>query len=184
MKKIVIGLCGLTCSGKDYVIDILSKYGFKKYSYTEKVLEPIAIATGLPRTREVYRSLLTRLGYLADLILYANVMLDGTRRVGIPNIRLKSSIEFWRKKSGFEFYLGKVCADFQTRYERFILRKRHIDENIKNTKELEYIDRKDLEVTDLDKILKEEKFDFVIDNNGSKDELENKVEQIMKKVLG
>ncbi len=182
--KIAVGVCGLTCSGKDTVIEILSEnYGFKKYSYTDLVLKPVSDERNLPHTRDSYRKLLTDLGQEADRILFSRVQKENSDRAGIPNIRMKSSINFWKNKSGYKFYLIKVEADLGTRHERWIQRKREIDKGVSDISNLSEVDKMDMEVNDLGEILKKEKFDFVIINNGTVQELNTRVEEIVKKIL-
>ncbi len=180
--KVAIGVCGLTCSGKDTVIEILAGYGFKKYSYTDLVLRPVSDERNLPHTRDSYRKLLTGLGTEADRILFSRVQEENSERVGIPNIRMKSGINFW-KKSGYKFYLIKVEADLGTRYERWVKRGRGIDKGVSDISDLSEVDKMDMEVNDLGEILKKEKFDFVITNNGTVQELNTKVDEIVKKIL-
>lgn len=180
--KIAIGICSLSCSGKDSVIDILSKYGFKKYSYTDLVLKPVSDKNNLPHARDSYRNLLIKLGSKADEILFEYVKKDDAEKIGIPNIRLKSSIDFWRNKSGFKFYLIKIVSDFEKRFERFNQRKR-IDTNPLSIEEFKQLDENDMKMTDVKEILKKEKFDFIIENNGSLKDLEKKVEKMVTKIL-
>ncbi|MBI1978934.1 MAG: AAA family ATPase [Candidatus Aenigmarchaeota archaeon] len=179
MKKICVGLCGLTCSGKDTVANIFAKHGFKKYSYTEKVLAPVAKSKNLPHTRDAYRVLLQKLGRKADELLFEEILKEKGTKIIIPNIRTSSALDFWRNKKDFKFYLVKLDADYKIRYKRYLSRKREIDPMV-SKEDFNGVDEKDKKVNDLGKIINHEKFDFEISNNGDLQELGGKCIMIIK----
>ena len=193
MRRIAIGLCGEMYSGKDTIANYLvSRYGFSKYSYSVDVLGPIIKLSRGVETREVYIDLGISLDrmfgkYCLDMLLHRIVVIDGCFRIVIPNIRLLNNVEYWRDKSGFEFYLVAVLADKDVRLRRWRIAslKKTLptyNSGIKSASDFQRLSRKDLEETDLEKLLAMRKFEFVVDNNLGFSELYAQIDKIIKKL--
>jgi dephospho-CoA kinase len=189
-NAVAIGLCGAMYSGKDTIADyIVFKYGFKKFSYSADVLKPIISLCQGNETRDVYIRLGVSLDkvfgeYCLDSLLHRRISLDGGKKVIIPNIRLLNNVNYWKYESRFRFHLILVMAKQNVRLDRW--RKmpaekplHEYDRNIKNERDFETLNRKDLKETDLSKLLRTRESDFTIVNNSGLSDLYARIDAIM-----
>jgi len=187
MKKIV-GIAGKKGSGKDTVASYLcKKYGFYKIALADPVKAGVAAFFGWSLidvynkkeeidsfwkikirkplqvlATEVFRERLgeffPELGWVGENFWVLRWIKEyknkKLERVVIPDIRFVNEIEEFRKR--FNFYVIRVIRDLGS------------DEDTHRSE------------TELDNY---DKFDFVLENNGTFEELYNKVDEIMEKVL-
>jgi len=189
--SVAIGLCGEMYSGKDTAADyIVSKYGFRKFSYSTDVLKPIISFCQGKETREVYINLGASLDkvfgdFCLDSLLHRRIIQEASKKVVIPNIRLFNNVDYWKNASGFEFYLILVLAEQRLRLSRWmkLLSEKPLheyDKALKTKEDFEILNRKDLEETDLFNLLHNRKFDFTIVNNSDLMNLYVQIDTIMK----
>lgn len=182
---IVIGITGTIGAGKGAVVDYLKKQGFVHYSAREFILEEV-------RRREIepIRNNVTTVAntlrndhgpsYIIES-LFKIAVVGGENSI-IESVRAIGELEFLRKQPNF--FLIAVDADPQTRYERALRRKSELDhvtfeQFIKDEqREMKSINPTEGNIDGCMKLA-----DFVILNNGTKEELNGKVEEVLKKIL-
>ncbi len=180
---IIIGITGTIGAGKGTIVEYLvSKKGFKHFSARELIVEEV-LKRGLENNRDnmvmVANDLRSKYGsgYVADE-LYRRALVSGDNCI-IESIRTVGEIESLKDKGSF--VLLAVDAEPKIRYER-ILERKTVTDNISYDKFLED-ENKEMESDDQNKQnLKKciEMADFVIDNDGNLDELNLKIEEILK----
>lgn len=180
---IIIGITGTIGAGKGTVVEYLVKNnGFKHFSARDLIVEEVN-KRGLENTRDnmvvVANDLRQKYGsgYVADE-LYRRASVSGDNCI-IESIRTVGEIESLNNKGNF--ILLAVDAEPRTRFERILVRKTMTD-NVTFDKFLED-ENKEMESDDPNKQnLKKciQIADFVIDNNGTLDELHSKIEEILK----
>ena len=178
-NKIIIGIAGEIASGKDTV----GKYIAEKYAALalrfSQPLRDILDRIGLEQNRENMAkiSLYLRKAFGEDILSRAIlneaekkpdtlVVVDGVRR--LPDI-----IHLERNK---HFYFVYVDGSPEKRYERLILRRQNTDDATKTPMQFEK-DAKletELQIRDL-----KERADFVIDNDGTLQELYTQIDTVI-----
>ncbi len=185
-NKIVIGLIGEKGSGKGTVSDYLvEKYGAKHYG-TSKILRRTLEDLHLPITRDnlVKLALVLKEGYGPTVVidsLIQDMERNGSNILIADGIRMHGDVEPFKKKYGENFYLVYVTADIKIRYERTKLRKEKEGED-KTTFEEFLAEESKLTEVSIHEIGKQANFSF--DNNGTPEDLKQKVEDMMKEILG
>jgi dephospho-CoA kinase len=179
---IVIGITGTLGAGKGTVVEyLIREKGFKHYSVRQFLLEEIR-RQKLPENRDsmvVVANEFRRLNspsFITDQ-LYLQAMQSGKNAV-IESIRTPGEIESLRQKGNF--YLFAVDADPQTRYERIRKRNSETDRIDFDT----FIQNEQREMTSGDPNSQNlqkcrEMADFVFWNDGSVDELYEKVKKVL-----
>lgn len=181
---VIIGITGTIGAGKGTIVEYLvNKKGFIHFSARELIVEEI-LKRGLENNRDnmviVANDLREKNGpsYVADE-LYKRALKIGKNCI-IESLRAIGEIESLRKNNNF--ILLAVDADPKIRYERVLKR------NLSNTDKISFEkfladEAKEMESTDSNKQnLKKciDMADFVIDNNGTLDELQFEIEEILK----
>lgn len=182
---ICIGITGTIGAGKGTVVEYLEKTrGFRHFSVRNFLLEQIRIE-GMPENRDSMFLLGNRLrkeygpSYVVEC-LYKLAAETGDNCI-IESIRLAGEASFLRSKGNF--YLLAVDADQKTRYQRILSRKSETDTVSFTT----FAENEDREMTSDDpdrQNLREcmRLADFVLTNNGSREELFAQVDEILKKI--
>jgi dCMP deaminase len=179
----IIGVTGTLGAGKGTVSEILKKRGFNHYSVREFISEEIR-KRGLEVSRDslvfVANELRTIYGpsYIAER-LYERAQKDGGDAI-IESIRAEGEINALRQKG--EFVLIAVDADPKVRYERAMQRKSETD-GVSFERFMEE-EKREMFSTDptkqnLSKCISLS--DFKIVNNGAMRELEQDVEEILRR---
>jgi len=178
MEKIIIGVAGQIASGKD----TLSNYAIEKYKAKQlkfsKVLRDILQRIYKENTRENMQTLSTLLRqYFGDDLL-ANVIYNDIKNASediiiVDGVRRLPDIEML-KTLGFKLLF--IEATPEVRYERLIQRSENIDDRNKTFEEFqkESMAETEVRIADLKNVS-----DYVIDNNGTLDELYRKIDEII-----
>lgn len=181
----IIGLSGTLCSGKDTVAEYLIKRkGFSHISLSQ-ILRELAMENNVGNNMEELTSFGNELaskfesGYLAKLALERVVP---GRNVIISSIRQPAEIEILKTAS--EFKMIFVDADIEIRFERLRGRGRAGDsETLEDFARLEGFQSDGSSGgMNLNECMK--MADYLIENNGSMSEYEEKIEDVIKKIEG
>ncbi|MEI8005291.1 MAG: AAA family ATPase [Bacteroidota bacterium] len=182
---ICIGITGTIGAGKGTVVEYLERSrGYRHFSVRSFLLDLIR-TEGMPENRDSMFLLGNRLrnefgpSYVVDC-LYKLAQESGDNCI-IESIRTTGETAFLRSKGNF--YLLAVDADQKIRYERIRLRKSETDTVSFTT----FAENEEREMTSTDpgrQNLREciRMADFVLTNNGSREELFARVDDILKKV--
>ena len=183
---IIIGITGTLGAGKGTIVEYLvNEKGFVHYSVRAWLLEKIR-KQGLPENRDSMFRMGNELrsahgpSFVTDQ-LYNEALVSGKNCV-IESIRTPGETESLRSKG--HFYLIAVDADQKIRYERILLRKSETD-HISRETFLENEER-EMNTTDPNKQnLKKciEMADFILLNNGTKEDLVIQLEKVLDQVL-
>jgi len=178
--KLVIGLIGRIGSGKGFVGDYLCEnYDAKRHTISE-ILSDILKRLHLPVKREYLQklgaSLRSGLGHGVIVnALKGDIKKDKSQIIIIDGIRYMNEVEMLR---GFEnnLLLG-VDANPKLRYERCVLRGEKDEGKITLSEFLENENRETEKY--INDVMKES--DYTLNNDGTKEELIEKIEDILKK---
>ena len=180
----IIGITGTLGAGKGTIVEILKKRGFSHYSVREFLVEEIK-KKGLPVNRDSMVLVANNIrrknspSYIVEK-LYERAKKYGGNSV-IESIRAVGEAQALRKKESF--YLFSVDADIKKRYERIV--KRGLDSDFVSYEKFVEDEKREMENPDPSKqnLIKCIKMsDFRFENNGTINELEKKVEEILKRL--
>lgn len=187
MEKIVIGLVGPIASGKGTVIKYLTKKGFLSSSTSDRIREEILL-----RGQKITRFTLTEVSndlrqYYGNAILAKKtaeiVDKSGSDKIVIDSIRNPEEINYLKER--YNMKVIAVVADQKKRYELFIKR-------VENSQPMTFEEFKQLDDKELSGIVGKHSqrvsdcikmADFVIDNNGTLKNLEEKIEKLLSEFL-
>jgi dCMP deaminase len=181
----IIGLTGTLAAGKGTIVDYLKIKGFKHYSVTEYLIEEIK-QRGLEINRDsmvfVANDLREKYGssFLAEK-LYETAKINGGDSI-IESLRTPGEIISLKNKK--DFYLFSIDANQRLRYERAFERKGEKDHI--TFEEFVSNEKREWENTDpVKQNLKQciEMADYNFMNNGCIEELEEKIEVVLKKIV-
>jgi cytidylate kinase len=182
---ICIGITGTIGAGKGTVVEYLEKSrGFRHYSVRGFLLEYIR-QEGMPENRDSMFLLGNRLrtefgaSYIVDYLY--DLALGSDENCIIESIRTPGEAISLRAKGNFCFLA--VDADPRLRYDRILLRKSETDTVSFAT----FVNNEEREMTSADpdrQNIREciRMADFVLSNNGSREELYVQLEEILKKI--
>jgi dephospho-CoA kinase len=182
MGKIILGLAGEIAAGKGTV----AKYIVEKHSGSihrfSTMLRDVAKRMYLDESRENLQKISTifRENFKDDLlsqVIFHDVNNDSHDIIAVDGVRRSPDIAYLRKIDGFE--LVYIDTDIKNSYERIIKRGENTDDINKTFEEFQKDHEREAELRIKD--LKNEA-DFVIDNNGSFNELYAQVDEIIKKL--
>lgn len=183
---ITIGITGTLGSGKGTIVDYLVRQkGFTHFSVREFLLNEIR-ERQLPENRDSMVIVANELrkqnspSFITDQ-LYEKSLIQNKNAI-IESIRTPGEAESLRSKG--EFYLFAVDADPKIRFERIKLRNSetdHIDFDTFIANEKREMTATDPNKQNLKKC--REMADFVFYNDGSRDDLKQAVEQVIKKII-
>lgn len=177
----IIGLTGKNGSGKGEVAEFLIKRGFHYYSLSDEIREEMKKA-GIKITRENLIPFANKIrnergpSYLAEQILKR---LDPDKYYVIDSVRNPFEVETLRKRK--DFHLISVVADPKVRFERLKDRGRENDPtDYEKFLEIDAAEayNPDPSAQQLDRT--HEMSDAKIENNGSIDDLHDKIKEILR----
>jgi len=182
---VIIGITGTIGAGKGTIVDYLvEKKGFTHYSVRAFLLEEIR-KRNMPENRDSMYHLANELrsihgpSWVTDQ-LYKMAVLSGKNCI-IESIRTPGEINSLRGKE--KFYLLAVNADPYIRYERIGLRQSETDKVSYETfleNESRESDSSDPNKQNLRQCIS--MADFVFENNGTKEELLRRVDEVLEKI--
>ena len=183
---IIIGITGTLGAGKGTIVEyLIEKKFFLHFSVRAFLLKEIR-RQGLPENRDSMFSLANHLrnlhgsSYITDQ-LYLQAVQSGKNCV-IESIRTPGEIASLRKKGGFTLFA--VDAAPEIRYERIILRQSetdHISYETFQKNEQREMDTADPNSQNLRKCI--DTADFILENNGTKNNLLQQVEKILQEKI-
>jgi len=182
---LVIGITGTLGAGKGTVVEyLLKEKGFNHFSVRQYLLEEIQ-KRRLPENRDsmvIVANELRRLNspsYITDQLY--NQALKSNKNAVIESIRTPGEIDSLRQKG--KFFLFAVDADPKTRFERITKRNSETDQIDFDT----FINNEQREMTSTDPNSQNlqkcrEMADLVLWNDGSINELYEKVERVLREI--
>ena len=183
---LIIGITGTLGAGKGTVVEYLTeKRGFSHYSVRAYLLEEIR-RLGLPENRDSMVVVANGLreqhspSYVTDQ-LYLSAVEKGENCI-IESIRTPGEITSLRQKGSF--YLLAVDADPEIRYQRIAARQSETDHISFET----FLENEAREMTATDPNKQNlqsciRQADFLLNNDGNREELFRQVEQILTKII-
>ncbi len=179
MTKIVVGIAGEIAAGKGTV----AKYLIKKHKASthrfSTALRDVAKRMYLEESRENLQKISTmmRENFSEDvlsIVIYKDVKNDDNQIVAIDGVRRMADIEFLKKIPDFK--LAYIDTSMENRYERITKRGENVDDNNKTFEKFQKDNEHEaeLQIKDL-----KDKADFVIDNNGTIEELYAQIDKIV-----
>lgn len=184
MSKVILGLAGEIASGKGtaakYIIE-------KKNGSTHRfstALRDIVKRIYLEENRENLQTISTALrqhffGDILSMVISKDVENDTSKIIAIDGVRRLADIEYLKKLPSFK--LVYIEADMEKRYERITGRGENADDAQKTFDQFKKDHEKEAELQI--KELKDQA-DFVINNNGSYEDLYKQVDEIIIKSGG
>ncbi len=179
MRKIIIGIAGEIVSGKDTVTHYLeNRYGARIFFLSDPlrdVLDRLHLAQTRENLTRVSGAIRTEFG---DNILSHSIASDAANDppsfVVIDGVRRQSDIEAVKELP--EFSLLYVEADIKTRYERIVRRRQNADDE---TKTFEDFQKDHLLETEIGISALRSEARFIINNDGSLEDLYSQVDDIV-----
>ena len=177
--KIILGLTGEIASGKGTVAKYLAeKYGSNFYRFSG-ILRDVAKRAHLEENRENLQKISTmfREYFGSDILaktIYLDVKNDKHEIITVDGVRRFEDVEYLKKLAGFK--LIYIETNLEKRYERLIKRRENSDDATKTFEgfKKDLIGEAELEI----KALKD-KADIIIENNGTREDLYKKIDNIL-----
>ncbi len=181
MSKIILGLAGEIASGKGTTAKyICEKHGGNSHRFST-ALRDVAARMYLEESRENLQKISTifRENFFDDIlsaVIAKDVLNDEHKIIAIDGVRRMADISYLQKIPGFK--LVYIEAEMKKRYERIIGRGENTDDKTKTFEEFQKDHEREAErqIKDL-----KNQAEYVIDNNGSLDELYKQIDEIIKK---
>lgn len=178
--RIVVGLAGEIASGKGTTAKyIMEKFNGGTHRFST-ALRDVAQRMYLEENRENLQKISTifRENFFGDIlsaVIAKDVQNDEHEIIAIDGVRRMADITYLKKIPGFK--LAYIEADMEKRYERITKRGENTDDTSKTFEEFKKDHEREAEkqIRDL-----KDKADFVIDNNGSIEELYKQIDEIIK----
>ena len=183
MDKIIIGIVGQISAGKTTITKYLKeKYQAESARFSDS-LRDILDRMHLPHTRinlqDISRTLRENFGQDIISKIMKKDIAQKKNIVITEGIRRPTDTTYLKEEYGEKFHIVFLETDARTRYERLTTRSENTDDQAKTWEEFEKEDSRESEQEIL-KISKQA--EFVLNNNGSKEELYNQIDEIMKKI--
>lgn len=182
--KIVLGLVGKFCSGKGTVAEYLvQKHGFKSASFSDRIREEI-LRRGMEITREnlqvVAGEMRQEFGPAVLAIkTWELIQKESAEKAVLETPRSIEEVEYLKKIP--TFFLIAVDSDPKIRFERMKLRNRESDPQ--TWEEFLASEEKDLHKGGRSMEEAIAAADYIITNDGTPEELEQKVEEMLKRLV-
>jgi len=177
----IIGLTGKSGSGKTEVCNYLKLKGFKCYSLSDILREELK-----SRGQKISKENLINLGnqlrekFGSGILAKRVIEKMNDEDLVIDSIRNPSEIKEFRKKK--DFILLGITAPLEVRYKRFQSKKKEDELSFEEFKRLEKTENSDLPSNQqLNKCL--EMADVIIENEGTIEELHEKLDNFLNKFI-
>lgn len=182
MQKIIIGIAGEIACGKDTVGKYLAdKYQAQPLRFSQS-LRDILDRMNLPQNREnmARLSLYLRKGFGEDIfskIILAEAEKSVEDLVVVDGVRRLPDMLHLETEKGFHFIY--VEASSEIRYERLIQRRQNTDDATKTQVQFEKdaLLETETQIRDL-----KERAEFIINNDGTLEELQKQIDEVLAKV--
>lgn len=180
MEKIILGFAGEISSGKGTAAKYLvEKYAGSTHRFST-MLRDVAKRMYLEENRENLQKISTifRQNFSEDIlskVIFHDTQNDEHEVVVVDGVRRFSDIEYLKTLP--EFKLVYIDASLEKRYERIVGRGENADDSSKTFEEFKKDQEQEAEsqIRDL-----KGKADFVLDNNGSLEDLYAQIDKIIK----
>ncbi len=182
MNKIILGLAAELAGGKGTVAKYIEeKYGGSSYRFST-MLRDILQRIYLPDSRENMQKLSTilRQNFGEDTlakVIAEDVKSDNHNIIAIDGVRRPVDIKYLKEIPGFK--LVYIATDIKNRYKRIVKRGENPDDA---TKTLEQFKKDQEGEADAQIRNMKDHADFVIDNNGTFEELYKQIDEIINKI--
>lgn len=177
-SRMVIGITGMPGSGKSTAIELLEDMGFTVINISDYIKEEMELEH-IPLTHKNLEDfaveLRHRLGPGAPIILATRGLNRIRGDVAIAGLRDPDELAYMRKKLELRFPLIVISLPTKERYLR--IRHRHIKGDIKDFKEFQWRDRRNMRLG-IGKVLA--KADMVIANTGTKADFRKNLREAMR----
>lgn len=182
-NKVIIGIAGEIGSGKGTLAQYLKdKYNAQGMKFSDP-LRDIAKRMYLEENRENLQLISTifRQGFSEDIlsnVLMNDVKSSTSKIIVIDGIRRESDMEAFKKDGNLK--LIYIETDLEIRYKRITTRDEKTDDNSKTFEEFkkDHEREADTQVRGLKNIA-----DFVIENNGTLEDLQKAADEVVKKLV-
>jgi len=182
--KKIIGLVGEPACGKGSVANLIIKHFGGTRLTTSDILRRTLKDLNIESSRDnlITLALLVKQGFGNPVLMKAmlhDVETVESELIIVDGIRMPGDADVFKEEYGNDFKLIYVTASQRTRYERSVLRGEKAGESDASFEEFA---SKELSETEKSIALVGTTADFKIENDGSADELEEKVKAIMAKI--
>ena len=180
MKKIVaiVGMCG---SGKSIASDILEKKGFQKVYFGGVTLEKLK-EKGLEVTPENEKMMREKLREDLGMGAFAKILLPKIKELSIENNVVLDGLYSWEEYKILNEELGKDMKTIAIITDKKIRYKRLIEREIRPLTKKEAKERDLAEIENIAKAPPIAYADYFILNNGTLEEYEKRLEEIIKQI--
>lgn len=182
MSKIILGLNGPLAAGKGTVAKYLKeKHNAAIYRFStplRDILDRIYINQDRKNMQDLSLDLRTRFGDdLLASIIAKDVASDKSEIIIVDGVRRLPDIKYLRELSAF--YLITIKADQEIRWERMTKRGENPDDKDKTFEQFQKDEQAEAEIhiAEVGKTA-----EFTLDNNGSIDDLQRQIEEILNKI--
>jgi dephospho-CoA kinase len=183
-KKTVIGVTGEQAGGKGAAADVIRKHFGGSRLTVSNILRRTLDSLHLESTRDnlINLALVLKKGFGDAVLMEAmlkEVEMEDADLVIVDGFRMPGDPDVFRKAYREGFKLIYVTADPKIRHERSVSRGEKVGENEASFEEFISKEKFDTEakIAEIGATA-----DFIIENNGNKDELEKKIIEIMSKI--
>jgi len=182
MKKLVIGFVGEMASGKGTACDYLIEKHHAGYYRFSTIMRDVLDRIHVPQTRVNMQILSRDLRQLFGEDLFAKIMTEDVKNdkneiVCVDGIRRVADIKYLATLP--DFHLIHIYADEKTRFKRITERSENSDDKNKTFEQFLKDQQGETELT-IPQVVAEAT--IRVENNGSKEELAEKIEELLKKL--
>lgn len=179
---IIIGLTGLPASGKGRATEyLMKKYQASRHGFSDS-LRDVVRRLKIEENRDNLQklSIILRKQFGENLLAKAmaeDIKNDTHDYIIVEGVRREADIMYLKEIKGF--HLISIDADIKIRYERLTKREQNTDDEGKTFEGFKSDHEKETELLIPSLMAKAE---FHIDNNGSEEELEKQIDNIIEKI--
>jgi dephospho-CoA kinase len=182
MKFLVLGITGRRGSGKDTIANYLkSRHGFRVLTYTNDVLAPELKKMGKEVTRENLIDLALSMRAKGGKFVLTKLICEKIEPKGfwaISGVRYPEEVEYFKTAFGSNFKLVEIACSTRKRFDRVVGR------GTKGEGGMTFERFMEIEEKETEKIIGAtiKLADFSINNDGTKQEFEKRIDAFAKKI--